>query len=247
MTRRELAQPGATTEAIIERLTASENVCDNRRGADLQELLTLSRGPWRERFEILRFASMEEGALAVVCRLSVTGLVCRDGQPVRHGAFVCALGIPNSYPLAPPTVQFLGTIPWCGHVVHKDFLPEVSQLPPFLQEYLRQGHGRCCYVRSSQWRADVGTLAIALWQVSRLVSFDKTRGEVASLNPMARDYARRLAEDGGSVPLGPPLPYPRVDDLEQVGATAVAETPRTVEGDDVEWLPKETEGQPDAS
>ena len=56
-------------EEIIGQLMASENVCDNRKGVDLTQLLTLSRGRWRGRFGILRLGSTPEGGLAVVCAL----------------------------------------------------------------------------------------------------------------------------------------------------------------------------------
>ena len=236
-----------TTADIVQRLVASKNVCDQRKGADLQELVALSRGPWGSRVEVLEFGSLPEGGLAVVCRLSVPGLIWSEGQPIRHGDFVCVLGIPNSYPLAPPTVQFLGAIPWCGHVVHKDSMPDVSQLPAFLQEYRRQGHGRCCYIRSSEWRADIGNLAIVLWQVSRLVSLAKDWGEIASLNPSARDYRQRLAEQTGRLPLGHPLPYPWEESVGQIGAAALAASPQTSPDEDVEWTAKEEEVQPNVS
>lgn len=241
MARNSIQKPTTTIEQIIDRLSASRNVCDNRKAADLRELIALAGGAWRGCFEILRFGSMPEGGLAIVCRLKVAGLIWSNGQPVPHDTFVCALGIPNSYPLAAPTVQFLGTVPWCGHVVHRDFLPDASHLPSYLQEYRRLGHGRCCYVRSSQWRPDTGTFAVVLWQVSRLVSLAKGQGEAGSLNPAARDHAQRLATEGGSLPLGRALPYPREDDLERVAAAAVGEFSRQGNEDDVEWVTEDRE------
>jgi hypothetical protein len=178
--------PGPEIEDVIGRLLASTNACDNRKGIDLRELLTLSRGRWRNRLEILQLGSTPERALVTVCRLQLAGLGWSDGQPTRQDSFVCAVSIPSCYPLSLPGAQFLGAIPWCGHVVHKDFLPEESRLPSHLQEYLRLGHGKCCYMRSSQWMPDACTLAIVLWQVSRLVTLEKSYGEPASLNPTGR-------------------------------------------------------------
>lgn len=234
-------------EEIIGQLMASENVCDTRKAVDLTQLLTLSRGRWRDRFGILRMGSTPEGGLAVVCGLEAAGLIWSGDAPVDHGSFICAVSIQNNYPLCVPGVQFLRPVPWCGHVVHKDFLPEASWLPAHLQGYLRQGHGRCCYVRSSQWGSDTGSLAIALWQVSRLVTLTKEHGESGSLNPTARDYALRLGEEGGRLPLGPPLPYPHDDGAEAADTVVVAAAAAPDEdAADIEWIDRKEEPDPDA-
>ncbi len=232
-------------EKIIERLLASENVCDNRKGNDLNELLILSHKRWRDMFHILRVGSTPEGALAVVCRLQATGLIWSGGQAVRHDSFHCVVGITNSYPLSMPSVQFLEPVPWCGHVVHKDFLPEVSTLSAQWHEYLRQGHGRCCYLRSSQWSPATGTLAIVLWQVSRLVTLSKEWAESVSLNPAARDYALRLIREDGRLPLGESLPYPHdiVSEIAQSNFAAEG----LLEGDDIDWSDENEEVARDAS
>jgi len=219
--------------AVVERLIASSNVCDNRKGSDLNELLVLSRERWRNRCRVVQLGSTPEGGLAIVCQLQVAGLTWSDGQAVRRDAFRCTIGIANTYPMSMPDVRFLDPVPWCGHVVHRDSLPEASGLPPQLQDYLRQGHGRCCYLRSSQWTPAKGTLVIVLWQVSRLIAFGKGWAEAASLNPAARDHALRLARQPGRLPLGKPLPCPRIVDSQSV-RVAPADGTLTNDGD-IEW------------
>lgn len=223
-------------QKIVQQLLASENVCDQRKGRDLQQLLQLSHGLWRSRFEILGVRTTSDRSLVILCRLQVVGLIWSGDNPVKYNTFICAVGIPNNYPLSKPWIKFLGQIPWCCHVVHQDFVPDTKGLPANLQEYLRQGAGNCCYTRTSQWTPSL-TLAVVIWQVSRLLTFSKVWGEAGSLNLAARDYALRSAKEGKiQLPLGEPLTYPHDEhpfDGEEAflnGATQDGET-----GEDIEW------------
>jgi len=224
-------------QKIVKQLLASENVCDQRKGRDLQQLLQLSQGSWRSRFEVLGARTTTDRSLVILCRLQVVGLIWSGDKPVSNNTFICALGIPNNYPLSKPWVKFLGQIPWCCHVVHRDFVPDSKGLPANLQEYLRQGAGNCCYTRTSQWTPSV-TLAIVIWQVSRLLTFSKVWGEAGSLNLAARDYALRTAKEGKiRLPLGEPLAYPHDKypfDGEEVFLDETAQDSETEE--DIEWV-----------
>lgn len=228
----------ADVQGIIDQLLRSENVCDERKGSDLKQLVQLMEGRWAGRFNILRTAGTLERSLLIVCRLGVSGLIWAGNRPIPNDDFVCTAAIPNYYPLSQPDVRFIGKIPWCCHVVHKDFLPNTTELPADLHEYLRQGDGNCCYMRSSQWSPSA-TLALVFWQVSRLLTFGKSQGEAGSLNPAARDHMLRLTRQGDQLPLGDPLPYPYDDSMED--SQKISVEPACVNDDeadeDVEWIP----------
>jgi len=219
---------------VVQRLLASANVCDQRKGRDLAQLLDLSRGPWAGRFQVLGFRPGPDRSLGVVCLMRANGLLRSGAQPEPLDTWFFVLAVPHSYPLAAPVARFIRAIPYCGHVVHPRFLPDLTRLPAELQEHLREGAGHVCWVRSGQWTADASnSLAVAVWHVSRLITFAKSHGEAGSVNPSARDYALREAE-AGRLPLGPPLPYP----LENGAPGAADCTAATDEAgdDDVEWV-----------
>ena len=106
-----------------------------------------------------------------------------------------------------PHVKF-APAPFNPHVIHQGFLPERRGLPAELYTYVdQQGDGHTCYLRGSQWSLDGSTLALVVWQISRIVTLTAFHGESVSLNTAARDHALRLAEEG-RLPLGPALPPP---------------------------------------
>jgi len=216
-------------EEIVNQLLASENICDKRKGSDLLELLQLSRSLWQGRFDIVGIGgSAQERALVIVCAIQATGLIWADGGPKRHNKFICTLGIPHNYPLSKPNVRFLRDIPFCCHVVHREFVPEAKRLSSRLYEYLRNGEGCCCYIQSADWTPSL-TLSIVLWQVSQLLTFAKSHGEAGSLNPAARDYMQRCIEN--KLPLGKSLPYPH-DQVE-----ILRPLHKKVKGkQDIEWI-----------
>lgn len=217
-------QKPATMEGVIGRLLASASHCDKRKGVDLGGLLELARGAWQGRFGVLGFAAATRGALAAVCALSGTRSLVRADE--LGDAFRFALVIPPRYPLSMPHVQFLDPVPFSPHVVHPESLPDPAGLPAELQGYIRQGVGYMCYLKADQWNAARGSLALAVWQVSRILS-GRVHGESASLNRAARDYLLRMRAAGDQrIVLGPPLSYPI--DLKR---PAVAASPNG----DIEW------------
>ena len=222
---------------VIQSLLQSEDVRDERKALDIQYLDSLSKGQWRERFEVIDFAHAQARALAVICLLRTAGLVWAGNGPARQDAFVFALVLPHTYPLSPPTVRFLKTVPWCCHVVHESFLPEAADLPPDLQAYLREGHGHCCFMKGNEWTSDVAVnnLATVVRQVSRIVSLATWHGELNSLNPTALDHAQRMRKRG-ELPLGPALPYPREDGGQDAAGDGAAPDGDGVEEEAVEWL-----------
>ena len=199
--------PEALTVEIVERLTASDNLDDQRKGSDIAEVLRLSQDIWKGRLDILDFAAGENRSLVVDFRMITPGLIWDGGHPIPHDLFHLKVALQHNYPAFQPSFRFEGKVPWSMHVVHKQFIPDVEDLAPEIQAYLRQGHGNCCALRS--WSRDVNThsLAICLQQVSGIVSMDIYRGEAYSLNRQARDHTLRLAAEH-RLPLGPPLPYP---------------------------------------
>jgi hypothetical protein len=222
---------------ILHVLTMSANVCDRRKVRDLRGLEAFCRGPWRDRFEIVKAGSMPDRSLGMVCALRANGLVWANGAPQAHDIFAFVLGLPPNYPVAIPSVRFLDPVPWSPHVVHADFLPPLNGLPAEFQEYVRQGHGHCCYLRTFQWTPDAAThtLATVAWQISRILTLSKSWAEVNSLNLVARDHALRLAREG-AVPLGAPLPCPTAP------PDAAAADDEDGEDPDVEWEGSEAAG-----
>jgi len=225
-------------EEIIDRCLASSDVCDQRKGGDLRHLAMQVQDRWRGRFAIKGFNASGDLSLTMLCRLQVAGLVSRDRCICPHEQFRFALSIPHRYPLSLPGVRFVGEMPFCPHVVHRSFMPQMTGIPPELQEYLRLGEGYCCYLRSSQWSVDLScNLALVVWQVSRLLTFDKLFGEMGSLNPSARDYALRL-RDQGKTPLGRSLPYPAerpsAAGRESAGGASVMDADESC--DAIEWV-----------
>jgi len=230
------------SEDVIRQLLASDSVCDLRKGNDLARLHTLSQGPWAGRFAFLGFGGNPDGSFTMLCRVHTTGLVWQ-GEALPHDVFTFAAVISRYYPLSLPRIKFADPVPYCPHVVHKEFLPPMAHVPTEFQEYVRKGgHGNCCYLRASQWSSDSAThnLAVVAWQVSRVLTLGKAFGEAQSLNPAARDHARRLAEDH-RLPLGDSLPYPH-DDEQQQPTVLCGEKPEDV----IEWeAPNRGTGQED--
>jgi hypothetical protein len=221
--------PVPHVQLIIDALGASANACDQRKSVDLGELLALGDGVWRGRFALTGFQQGPERSLVALCQLRTPGLVWSGNRAVEHDDFHFALCIPHRYPLAMPIVRFLPPIPYSPHVVLAAHLPEMTGLPASLQEYIRAGEGNCCFMLSSQWDARRSTLAMVVFQISRVVSFTKIHGEVSSLNHVARDTALRLQREG-RLPLGMCLPYPQ----ETEGAGAEPAAPGGAIEDDIE-------------
>lgn len=235
-TERTLSQPSATD--IVNRLLRSPSVCDQRKALDLQNLLALGAGRWKGRFAVVQFAGMADQALGVVCSLKVPGLVWSGGAPAPWDTWLFVLVIPHNYPLSPPSVQFLDrTLPWCSHVVHRDFLPEApADLPPEFQALIREGSGHTCLLRRGDWSPAAAShnCAVVVWLLSRVISLNKTHAEAASLNKAARDYTLRLEREG-RLPLGEPLPYPDPGAGPGEGWVEARADGGPATGGDIEW------------
>jgi hypothetical protein len=146
--------------------------------------------------------------------------------------------VPHSYPLSVPAVRFTGAVPHCPHIVHASFLSNTAGMPSELQQFLRLGHGYCCYIRAAQWSSDISyCLALVIWQVSRILVLDKVFGEAVSLNASARDCALRLREEG-KTPLGLPLPHPalRRSPDSHASPTHVEAKRLDSDNDDIDWI-----------
>jgi len=224
-------------EKVVNRLRESPNVCDQRKARDLEKLLALAEGPWAGRFVPLGADCGGNRSLQVVAQLDVPGLAWR-GQPEPHQNWTMVIAVPHNYPMVQPEVRFAGVVPYCPHVVHREFLPDEKGLPPELRQFVeavRAGRdGSCCYLRNSDW-SPLAThdLATAVcFQVSRILCGARLFGERGSLNNHARDYYQRL-EDEGRLPLGPALPVPW-------GTAAAEATSHAAGGDDeedaIEWI-----------
>jgi hypothetical protein len=227
-------------QAVIESCLASANACDQRKGHDLSHLLAMQTGLWSGRFVVEGLFGLPSLALAVLCRLRVNGLVWEDGGPRPHEVFRLVLLISHNYPLLVPGARFVDEVPYCPHVVHGSFLPDTAGIPSELQTYIRMGQGNCCFLRTAQWSSDLScNLALVVWQISRILTFDKVFGEAGSLNASARDFAIRLRETG-TAPLGSPLPHPdRSHGLGLDAARAWDENGQSGCDNDIEWVQDE--------
>jgi hypothetical protein len=204
-------RPRFSLERLIQLLEKSPNVCDQRKAADLQKLVDLTKGPWSGRVALLGAECGQQWNLNVVLQMEVPGLAWQ-GQPVPQTTWMALLTVPHSYPMEMPVVRFVGGVPYCSHVIHREFLPDEGRLPPELRQFVeavRAGRdGACCYMRHSQWSpAPTHDLGLVVWQVARIVSGTRLFGERGSLNNHARDYYQRL-KDEGRLPLGPGLAAP---------------------------------------
>jgi len=196
------------TEEIIRALLASGNLGDVRKGECIRRVHALEEGLWKGRFRIAGYA-VEQRSLVVLSEMRVRGWLWENGRPHVHDRWLLATALPSHYPAAMPLVRFLDKVPFNPHVVSRHHLPETAGMPPELQEYVRNGNdGLCCYLKGSEWspKESMG-LPFVYAQVSRvLVGY--VHGEAMSLNPVARDWAIRHADQ---LPLGPPLPWPSRD------------------------------------
>jgi len=231
-----------SVKQVVGQLLASKNGSDRRKGNDFSTLMNLGLGQWQGRFELLGFASGPRRYLAGICAMQADGLVWSAGQPTPNSTWLFTIGVAPNYPKIMPVVGFQRPMCWCPHVVHRDFLPRADGLPPELQEYLREGEGHCCYMRSEDWAADAAThnLAIVVWQVSRILTLSKWWGEVNSLNKAARDHALRLKEEG-RLPLGRPLAMPQLGWHEEGSVETATGVAQGDEDDDIEWCETQKE------
>ena len=209
--------PTMTVESVIQRLVASPNVCDQRKGRDIGMLQELGQRAWAGRLAPMGIHPGPGGrSFFVVGRLRTAGLAWRNGEPQQNSIWTMALEVQASYPLVMPGCVFVGQEnPYNPHVTHRSFIPDAAGLPPVLQQYLRtlrEGgrDGVCCYARSTEWKSDASHhLALIVWQCSRILCGARLWGERGSLNNDARDYYLRLGREG-KLPLGPALPYENV-------------------------------------
>ena len=233
---------GLETGAVLRGLEQSPNVCDQRKLHDLLQLQALGAGMWHGVCGLLCFAPAADRCLLAICGLRVAGEVWSpvESRPVPCREWVLGLAIPHRYPLSGPGVLFLPpAVPFNSHVVHASF-PAATDLSAELQEFMRNGHGHCCYLRKAEWSRDAAThtLAAVVWQVSRILTLSKIYAEANSLNRAARDHALRLTA-AGQTPLGPalPCPYQAPPGVGTSGAGAAAGVLLGDDGpDDVEWL-----------
>ena len=197
---------------VIDRLRESPNVCDQRKSRDLGKLRALAEGPWAGRVVLLGVDCGRQWSLDLVLQLDVAGLVWR-GRPEPHRKWTALVAVPHNYPMAMPAVRFVGgVVPYCSHVIHREFLPDEGGLPVELRRFVeavRAGRdGACCYLRNAQWSPlTTHDLAMVVWQVGRILTGTRLFGEQGSLNNHARDHYQRLQEEG-HLPLGPGLPAP---------------------------------------
>ena len=197
---------------VIDRLCKSPNVCDQRKSRDIGKLQALAEGPWSGRVALLGVDCGRQWSLDLVLQLDVAGLVWR-GRPEPHRKWTVLVAVPHNYPMAMPGARFVGgVVPYCSHVIHREFLPDEGGLPAELRQFVeavRAGRdGACCYLRNAQWSPlTTHDLAMVVWQVGRILTGTRLFGEQGSLNNHARDYYQRLQEEG-QLPLGPGLPTP---------------------------------------
>lgn len=228
-----VAETGMDVADIVRQLQGSANAWDQRKGVDLTEILALSQNEWRDRVALRAFARGPRRTLLAIVNLAGTKSLVWEGKPTQVDKFTFAMAIHNSYPQSMPFVKFMVPVPFNPHVVNLAFLPDdTAGIPAELQAYLRQGSGNMCFLRSEQWNPARDSLAVVIWQVSRILS-GRIRAEAASLNQAARDFLLR-GEPGFE--LGPPLPFPCA------GRSSAAVPPWEAEGAcDVEWLDGESE------
>ena len=197
---------------VVERLCESPNVCDQRKSRDVGRLQALADGPWSDRVVLVGIDCGRQWSLDLVVQLDVAGLAWR-GRAEPHRPWTMLVAVPHNYPMAMPAVRFVGgVVPYCPHVIHREFLPDEARLPVELRQFVeavRAGRdGACCYLRGAQWSPlTTHDLAMVVWQVGRILTGTRLFGEQGSLNNHARDHYQRL-QDEGRLPLGPGLPAP---------------------------------------
>jgi hypothetical protein len=238
MNTHDRSENGLGVGEVIRQLRESTNVCDQRKGHDLEEVVTLTRTAWADRLTVCGFLKGARRSLLAVCSLTGTKGLVWEGAPAVADRFRFVAGMNPDYPLSLPFFKFLTpAIPWNPHCVHPAFVPgDTAGLPAEMQAYLREGQGNLCYIQWHQWNAKNDSLAVAIWDMSRILS-GRFHAEAASLNHAARDYMLR-GECG--VELGPPLPYPR---FSAAAAAAAGEEEGGGEagGKAVAWLGEEAE------
>ena len=199
-------------DRVVGSLGQSPNVCDHRKSRDIRKLEELAQGLWSGRLLLGGADCGRKWGLDLVMQLDVASLVWR-GRAEPHHRWTMILGVPHTYPMAQPEVQFVGgPTPYCSHVIHREFLPDEKGLPLELRQFVesvRAGRdGACCYLRPDQWSPlTTHDLALVIWQVSRILTGTRLFGERGSLNHHACDHYQRLQEEG-RLPLGPALPVP---------------------------------------
>lgn len=205
--------------AIVSRMAEEKDVKTRRLARDIQQLIDLSAGLWRDRFYLRGLGQAPDRSWQVQAEIVVPTLLNNNGKTAEPacecvvGPHRLVLGIPRFFPLAMPSVFLLPPIPWNAHVMHPDGLPgQVESLPAELQRYVRMGSGHVCYMNDSEWSGvepDFCNLANVVWVISRILTLELVHPEEAALNPRARDVFIRMKEDG-RVPLGAALPCPLV-------------------------------------
>ena len=247
--------PPLRIDHVVRNLVASPNVCDRRKARDVQALVQLSTGPWAGRFALAGAVAQPDGTLHIIARLTVRGLIW-NGEPQGHEPkyprespkissntlWLLALAMRPNYPLTMPAARFLNIVPYNPHVAHRAFVPEEHGLPADLQQFihaLRMGQdGGCCFARATEWSpAITHDLALATWQVSRVLTGAHIFGESGALNRDACDHYLSLGEQG-LLPLGPALSIPHTD---EAGAVAELQARADAEDPDVEWVSTSTE------
>lgn len=226
-------------DVLMQELASSRNLCDLRKARDLEALVRHSQGPWAGRFAILHALAQPDRMLVLITRLQAKGLVWA-GKPQMHDLWTLAIGMKHNYPLSLPVASFTGVVPYNPHVAHGAFVPDERGLPADLQHYiraLRMGYdGGCCFVRTSQWSpATTHDLALAVWQISRLLTGAHFFGERAALNTHACSHYLALAEQG-LLPLGPALPPPEAPEAGAAVRLRASAHAKDEEDEDVEWL-----------
>lgn len=239
--RRPAPLPPLRVDQVIRGLIASPNACDRRKARDVQGLVQLSTGAWAGRFALAGAVAQPDGTLHIIAQLTVRGLLW-NGKPQAHEQWLLALGMRPNYPLTMPGARFLNIVPYNPHVAHRAFVPEEHGLPADLQQFiqaLRMGQdGGCCYARATEWSpAITHDLALATWQLSRVLTGTQIFGESGALNRDACDHYLSLG-DQGLLPLGPALSIPHTD---EAGAVAELQARAEAEDPDVEWVSTSTE------
>ena len=162
-------------ESMGRQLTGGANVIDRRKGRDLQNLLELQKGPWRDRCVVTDIVAAPRRQLLLTVQLNVNGLAYCD-EPYPHGDWKLAVVVGQHYPLEMPNIRFLEPTPYNPHVLDTRFLPDEASLPPELRPYvedLRAGTGGCCFLESAQWTAALShDLAFVIWQASRILTLN---------------------------------------------------------------------------
>lgn len=216
-------------------LAESSNPRDSREGTEI-DLLEPCPDEWRGRFA-LRGGTSARGGLGLLMDLVADGAIWTPNGPSPHRDWQMLIIFPDHYPISQASVLFVDPVPFQTNTCHRDCLPDAARLDPEYHEFVRRGHGSCCYMSRSDWSTDFTThnLALVVWQLSRLITYSTFRGEGrATLNSKAFDHAMRL-RDQGRLPLGPPLPFP-IRSVTQLGAAGVLAQEAGDEGEGFEFI-----------